>query len=73
MIVAFHSGTLSHYLYAAPVRYITVIYPLKDASAAPALKARFLEKSFRENGLRLEVTAGGKKYRLEYTLPQPEI
>lgn len=53
---------------AAPVRYITVIYPLKDASAAPALKARFLEESFNENGLRLEVTAGGKKYRLEYTL-----
>lgn len=49
---------------ADPVRYITVIYPVKDTSAFPALKARFLKKGFDGKGVGVEVSVNGKKRQL---------
>lgn len=46
------------------VRYITVVYPVKDAASAPALKAKFLHKGFDEKGVQVEVSVNGKKRRL---------
>lgn len=46
------------------VRYITVVYPVKDAASAPALKAKFLHKGFDEKGVQVEVSVDGKKRRL---------
>lgn len=37
---------------AEAVRYITVIYPVKDVAAYPVLEAKFLNKSYDEKGLR---------------------
>lgn len=46
------------------VRYITVIYPVKDAASAPVFKAKFLNKAFNEKGVQIEVSVNGKKRRL---------
>lgn len=51
-----------------PVRYITVIYPVKKSSDAPTLSAKFKNKTFEENHLELEVKVNGKKEKLQYTL-----
>lgn len=51
-----------------PVRYITVIYPVKKSSDAPSLSAKFTNKTFEESHLSLEVKVNGKKEKLQYTL-----
>lgn len=50
------------------VRYITVIYPVKDAASAPVFKAKFLNKAFDEKGVQIEVSVNGKKRRLAVQL-----
>lgn len=50
------------------VRYITVIYPVKDAASAPVFKAKFLNKAFDEKGVQVEVSVNGKKRRLAVQL-----
>lgn len=52
----------------APVRYITIIYPLKDKSKAPKLSAKFKNKTFDEKSLEIEVRVDGKKQSLTYKL-----
>lgn len=49
---------------ADPVRYITIIYPVKDTSAYPSLHAKFINKGFDEKGVKIEVSVNGKKRRL---------
>lgn len=51
-----------------PVRYITIIYPVKQASEAPDVKAVFLNKKFDEKNLKLSVTLENKKTILSYQL-----
>lgn len=51
-----------------PVRYITVIYPTKDSSLLPTFKARFLNKTFDEKAVKVEVSVNGKKRQLEFHL-----
>ncbi|MEG1402217.1 heparin-sulfate lyase HepC [Bacteroides sp.] len=53
---------------ADAVRYITIIYPTKDAAKAPKLEAKFKNKKFDEKALEVEVTVGGKKQTLNYKL-----
>lgn len=53
---------------AEAVRYITVVYPVKDAAACPALKAKFLNKGFDEKGVKVEVSVNGATRRLESSL-----
>lgn len=50
------------------VRYITIIYPVKDSTDAPEMSAKFKNRKFDENGLEIEVKVGGKKRTLEYAL-----
>ena len=50
------------------VRYITIIYPVKDSTDAPEMSAKFKNRKFDENGLEIEVKVGGKKRTLKYTL-----
>lgn len=50
------------------VRYITIIYPSKDAASFPTFKAKFLNKAFDENGVKIEISVDGKKRQLEYKL-----
>lgn len=50
------------------VRYITVVYPMKDNSEAPEMSAKFKNRKFDENGLEIEVKVGGKKQVLKYDL-----
>ena len=51
------------------VRYITVIYPKEKAGKEPALSAKFLNKEFSEDGLKIQVKVGKEKKRvLEYAL-----
>lgn len=50
------------------VRYITVIYPVKDAASAPVFKAKFLNRQFDEKGVQVEVSVNGKKRRLAVQL-----
>ncbi len=50
------------------VRYITVIYPVKDASSLPRLKAKFLCKPSDGNGMRIQISVNGKKRRIGYEL-----
>ncbi len=45
-------------------RFITVIYPVKDAAQAPALAAKFTNKKFSENSVEVEVKTGGKSRKL---------
>ena len=51
-----------------PVRYITVIYPTKDSSLLPTFKAKFLNKTFDEKAVKVEVSVNGKKRQLEFHL-----
>lgn len=51
-----------------PVRYITVIYPTKDSSLLPIFKAKFLNKTFDEKAVKVEVSVNGKKRQLEFHL-----
>ena len=50
---------------ADPIRYITVIYPVKDTAAYPQLKAKFKNKTFDEKGVTVEVSVNGKKRLLK--------
>ncbi|GAE86536.1 heparin-sulfate lyase HepC [Bacteroides reticulotermitis] len=50
------------------VRYITIIYPVKDTKTSPTFKAKFLNKAYDENGVRIEVSINGKKRQLAYRL-----
>lgn len=50
------------------VRYITIIYPVNNTMTCPTFKAKFLNKSYDEKGVRVEVSVNGKKRRLEYSL-----
>lgn len=50
------------------VRYITVIYPMKDSADAPEMSAKFKNKKFDEKGLEVEVKVNGKKQVLKYNL-----
>lgn len=47
---------------AAPVRFVTVIYPTDNRQDFPDIKARFTNKK----KCRVEVTIDGKPYRLDY-------
>ena len=53
---------------SAPVRYITVIYPVEDTSSAPGLKAKFLGGPSGENGMEIQISVNGKKRRIGYEL-----
>lgn len=53
---------------AEAVRYITVIYPVKDVAAYPVLEAKFLNKSYDEKGVEVEVSVNGTVRRLESRL-----
>ncbi|MBO8448667.1 MAG: heparinase II/III family protein [Bacteroidetes bacterium] len=46
------------------VRFITVIYPKEKAGKEPALEARFLDKGFSEDGLKIQVRIGKEKKRV---------
>lgn len=51
------------------VRYITVIYPTKEASGkAPKFEASFKNTNFDEKALNVEVKVGNKSYQLGYEL-----
>ena len=50
------------------VRYITVIYQMKDSADAPEMSAKFRNKKFDEKGLEVEVKVNGKKQVLKYNL-----
>jgi heparan-sulfate lyase len=52
----------------APVRFITVIYPVEDAESAPDITATFDNKDFSDQGVNVGVTVGKKKYKLGYQL-----
>lgn len=47
-----------------PVRYITIIYPMKDNTSFPSFKAKFLNKTFDEKGVKVEIVVNGKKRQL---------
>ncbi len=52
-----------------PVRYITIIYPKENAGHDPSMSAKFIDKGYHENGLRISVKVGKEKKRtLEYSL-----
>ena len=51
-----------------PVRYITVIVPKENSGNTPSISAKFVSKTFSENGLKVQVKVGKKKKTLEYTL-----
>lgn len=53
---------------AKAVRYITLIYPAKDAVDFPVFRAKFLNETFNENGVQVEVTVNGKKRKFMYSL-----
>ena len=53
---------------AEPVRYITVICPVKDKADAPKISAKFKSKTYNEKGLEVEVKINGKKQVLKYNL-----
>ena len=50
------------------VRYITVIYPVKNTQDAPKISAAFKNKKFNEQSLEVEVKINGKKRILKYNL-----
>lgn len=49
---------------AEAVRYITVIYPVKDVVAYPVFEAKFLNKGYDEKGVEVEVSVNGTVRRL---------
>lgn len=48
-------------------RFITVLYPASDA-ASEQVTATFVDEAFSASGARIEVKAGGRTYKLSYTL-----
>lgn len=50
-----------------PVRYITVIYPVKKVVDYPKLQARFVGK-YNAGSLKLEICVDGKRKCLEYSI-----
>ena len=50
------------------VRYITIIYPTKNANKAPKMKARFTDGGYSEKKVGVEVIIDGKKRKLEINL-----
>lgn len=52
----------------SPIRYITIIRPLKQAGKRPVLSARFLNKEYDPQGVSVEVSVDGKKKKLTYNL-----
>lgn len=50
------------------VRYITIIYPIKDQDKAPKLSAKFKTKTFDAKHLEVEIKIDGKKQTLNYNL-----
>lgn len=55
-----------------PVRYITVLYPVKNEKTSnfPILEAQFLNKKFDESGVIVEVSVDGKERKLQTSLLQ---
>ena len=52
-----------------PVRYITVIVPKEEAGDNPSISAKFLDKGYNANGVKIQVKVGkDKKRTLSYTL-----
>ena len=51
-----------------PVRFITVIYPVDSENPLNQKIAAKYKGGFSANGTSLEVSVGGKKYQLSYTL-----
>ena len=51
-----------------PVRYITVIALKENGGNNPKMSAKFLDKTFDEGGLKLQVKCGKDKRTLEYNL-----
>ena len=52
----------------APVRFITVICPIVDGQNTEVIKAGF-DKEYNPKGLSITVNVAGKKYPLNYSLP----
>jgi len=50
------------------IRYITVIYPVKDKASAPKISATFKSKATDKNSTDVEVSIGKKIYKLGYKL-----
>ena len=59
---------LSNKKNSKPVRFITVIYPVKDAQSAPTIKASFVKAASSGKGLGITLTIDKKKYDLKYGL-----
>lgn len=53
---------------ASAVRYITVVYPVKDKETSPELEATFLNTAYDENGVSVEISVDGKKHRIGFHL-----
>lgn len=49
---------------AEAVRYITIIYPVKDITKYPTLTAKFQNKGFDEKGVKVEVSVNGTARQL---------
>ena len=52
------------------VRYISVIYPVKNADNAPKIYASFSNKHFQEDGVEVTVMIDGKKFNLAANLQE---
>ncbi len=53
---------------SSPIRFITVIMPVKDEKTAPVIKAEFVNKQFSQKSLSVKVQVGKNKYDLNYNL-----
>lgn len=53
-----------------PVRFITVIYPVKNRSEEPRIEFNVNQQGFSSNGLNLDISVNGRSYRLAYQLPE---
>jgi len=53
-----------------PVRFITVIYPVKNRSEEPQIEFNVNQQGFSSNGLNLDISVNGRSYRLAYQLPE---
>ncbi len=49
-------------------RFITVLYPVQGSAEEVKVSAEFLVDTFRENGVALKVTVGGRNYELNYEI-----
>jgi heparan-sulfate lyase len=57
----------------APVRFITVIYPVKDARSAPEISASFQNGESSDRKLKISVLINGKKRELSYEFEDLKI